>query len=192
MNENLTKRQIQAQNTYRKIYNIAIELIEKKGFDNITIAEICKEANVSVGSFYNYFESKYEILNEIFKLADEYFSTTVLSNLQEGTTQDKIIKFFEYYGDYNIDRGIDFVKQLYVGKNNLFTTKGRPMQTVLKSIIEEGQKNKEISTDMTSDQIVRFLFITARGIIYDWCLHDGEYDLIATINDYIKRIVYTL
>lgn len=192
MNENLTRRQIQAQNTYRKIYNIAIELIEKKGFDNITIAEICKEANVSVGSFYNYFESKYEILNEIFKLADEYFSTTVLSNLQEGTTQDKIIKFFEYYGEYNVDRGIDFVKQLYVGKNNLFTTKGRPMQTVLKSIVEEGQKNEEISTDMTPDEIVRLLFITVRGIVYDWCLHDGEYDLIDTINDYIKRIVYTL
>ncbi len=192
MNENLTKRQIQAQNTHRKIYNIAIELIEKKGFHNITIAEICKEANVSVGSFYNYFESKYEILNEIFKLADEYFSTTVLSNLQEGTTYDKIIKFFEYYGNYNVDRGVDFIKQLYVGKNNLFTTKGRPMQTVLKSIIEEGQESKEISTDMTSDEIVRLLFITVRGIIYDWCLHDGKYDLTDTISDYIKRIVYTL
>ena len=192
MDKKLTKRQIQAQNTYKKIYDVAIELIEKQGFDNITIAEICKEANVSVGSFYNYFESKHDILNEIFKLADEYFSNTVLTNLGQGTAHNKILKFFNYYGDYNASRGVEFVKQLYTGKNNLFTTRGRPMQNVLKSIIEEGQKSGQISINMTSDEIVRLLFVTVRGIVYDWCLHDGEYDLTESINNYIKIIAPTL
>lgn len=192
MKKKLTKRQIQAQNTHDKIYNIAIELIESKGFENITVAEICEAANVSIGSFYNYFKSKHDILDNIFRLADDYFLNVVSHNLKEGSSHEKIIKFFHYYGDYNLDRGIDFVKQLYTGKNNLFATKGRPMQAVLQSIIEEGQSTGEISINMTSEEIVRFLFIAIRGVVYDWCLHDGEYDLLSAIDNYVILLVKIL
>jgi len=188
----LTKRQIQAQNTHDKIYNIAINLIEKKGFENITVAEICKVADVSIGSFYNCFKSKHEILDRIFKLADDYFFTIVSNNLQEGTAHHKIVQFFNYYAEYNVERGIDFVKQLYTGKNNLFTTKGRPMQNVLQSIIETGKKTGELSTDMTSEEAVKFLFVAVRGVVYDWCLHDGAYDLVQAIHNYVKRLVQLL
>jgi len=188
----LTKRQVQAQNTHDKIYNIAIDLIEKKGFENITVAEICKVADVSVGSFYNCFKSKREILDRIFQLADDYFFTVVSDNIHEGTVQDKIIKFFNYYAQYNADRGIDFIKQLYTGKNNLFTTKGRPMQAVLQSIIENGQKTGQVSADMTAEEAVKFLFVAVRGVVYDWCLHDGEYDLTQSIDTYVRRLVRVL
>lgn len=192
MKKKLTKRQIQAQNTHDKIYNIAIELIESKGFENITVAEICEAANVSIGSFYNYFKSKHDILDNIFRLADDYFLNVVSHNLNEGSSHEKIIKFFHYYGDYNLDRGIDFVKQLYTGKNNLFATKGRPMQAVLQKIIEEGQSTGEISIDMTSEEIIKFLFIAIRGVVYDWCLHDGEYDLSSAIDNYVTLLVKLL
>lgn len=189
MKRKLTRRQIQAQNTQDKIYNIAIELIERKGFENITVAEICKAADVAVGSFYHYFKSKHDILDSIFRLADDYFLNVVADNLKEGTTHDKIIEFFHYYGVYNLDRGIDLIKQLYIGKNNLFTTKGRPMQAVLLKIVENGQKTGEISTDMTSEEIVNYLFIAVRGVVFDWCLHDGGYDLLKFIDSYVRRLV---
>ena len=192
MDESLTNRQIQSQNTYNKIYDIAINLITENGFDNITVSQICKAADVSVGSFYNHFKSKYYILNEIFKLADDYFLNLVSKNLNKGTTEEKIIKFFYYYAEYNNERGLDFIKQLYAGKNNLFTTKGRPMQLVLKNIIEEGQDSGEISIDMTSDEIVTYLFIWVRGIVYDWCLHDGKYDLIDAVSKHIKILIKIL
>lgn len=192
MNEKLTSRQIQSQNTYDKIYSIAIELIKKNGFDNITVAEICTAADVSIGSFYNHFKSKYDILNEIFKLADDYFFNVVSTKLNDGNAQDKIIMFFYYYAQYNYDRGLDFIKQLYTGKNNLFTTKGRPMQVVLQSIIEDGQDSGEISIDMTAKEIVRYLFVSVRGVVYDWCLHDGKYDLVDTIHTHVNLLIKTL
>ncbi|QUH26474.1 TetR/AcrR family transcriptional regulator [Serpentinicella alkaliphila] len=188
----LTKRQIQAINTQDKIYKTAVELIEIKGFQNITVEEICKKAGVSVGSFYNSFKSKNEILDTIFKLADDYFLNVVANNIKTGSTQEKIIKYFIYYADYNVDRGIDFVKQLYTVKNNLFATKGRSMQTVLEKIIDEGQNKGEITKDMTPEETVRFLFIAVRGIVYDWCLHNGEYDLTEAVHSYVNRLIKTL
>ncbi|SNS59787.1 transcriptional regulator, TetR family [Anaerovirgula multivorans] len=192
MSTKLTKRQIQAQNTQEKIYRIAIELIEKKGFENITVAEIAKTSGVSVGSFYNCFQSKHDILDKIFKVADDYFLNVVANDLKEGTTQDKIIRFFHYYANYNIDRGLDFVKQLYTVKNNLFATKGRHMQTTLQTIIEEGQKNGDITTSMTSEEIVDYLFIAVRGGVYNWSLHDGQYDLCDFMDKYVALLIKAL
>ena len=93
-NEKLTTRQIQALTTKNKIYKIAIELMEKNGYENIKIEDICKKAKVSVGSFYNYFKSKSDILNEIFKRADNYFESEVIDNLKSINSLDKIIEFF--------------------------------------------------------------------------------------------------
>lgn len=192
MNNNLTKRQIQAQNTQEKLYRTAIDLIEKKGFQNITVAEIAKAAGVSVGSFYNCFSSKHDILDRIFKVADEYFLNVVANDLKEGSTQEKIMRFFFHYADYNVNRGLDFVKQLYTVKNNLFATKGRHMQAVLKAIIEDGKRNGEITTPMTSEEIVDYLFVAVRGAIYNWCLHDGEFDLYNFMDKYVACLIKAL
>lgn len=192
MKKKLTKRQLQAKNTQEKIYNVAIELIEKKGFNNITVAEICNTAGVSIGSFYNYFESKHSILDKIFKVADDFFLNVVANNLKGNTIQEQIVEYFHYYADFNADKGLDFVKQLYTVKNNLFATKGRHMQIVLQDIIEKGQRNGDITTEMTSEEIVDYLFISVRGAIYNWCLHDGAYDLSQFIDKYVERLIKSI
>ena len=190
--EKMTKRQIQAQNTKEKIYRIGVELMEKKGLNNITVEEICKAAGVSIGSFYNCFKSKDEILNEIYKVADDYFLNVVANDMKDGSTNDKIVRFFCYYADYNVHRGLDFIKYLYNPRNTMFIKKGRHMQMVLQNIVEEGQKQGEIPTVMLPEEIVEYFFIAARGIIYDWCLHDGQYDLVEFTKNYIRRLIKVL
>jgi len=187
--QELTNRQMQALTTKNKIYNIAVELLEKNGYENIKIEDICKKAKVSVGSFYNYFESKSDILNEIFKRADDYFEFEVIDNLNSVNSLDKIVEFFNYYANYNEIVGIDAMKQLYKFNNKLFIAEGRYMQNSLENIISKGQSKGEISKDMTVDEISKYLFIAARGIAYDWCLHDGEYDIKEFMDNYFKQLV---
>ena len=59
-----------------------IELIDKRRFDDITVADISEKSEVSVGAFYHYFSSKNDILAEIFNQVDEHFSTVVISGLK--------------------------------------------------------------------------------------------------------------
>jgi hypothetical protein len=187
--QKLTNRQVQALTTKNKIYNIAVEMMEKNGYENIKIEDICKKAEVSVGSFYNYFESKSDILNEIFKRADNYFEFEVIENLKSTNSLDKIVEFFTYYAKYNEIVGIDAMKQLYKFNNKLFITEGRYMQNSLEDIISKGQSMVEISKNMSVDEISKYLFIAARGIAYDWCLHDGNYDIKEFMNNYFKQLV---
>lgn len=48
-----------------KIKSVAQKLFLQKGFDNVSVEEITKQAGISKGSFYTYFKSKDELLKEI-------------------------------------------------------------------------------------------------------------------------------
>ena len=185
----LTKRQVQAQNTKDLIYKTAIEMMEQKGFQNIRVEEICKAAGVSIGSFYNCFKTKYEILDEVFKKLDNYILQIAPQKLEQGTAVERILAFFEIYADYNVNRGTDFTKQLYGVQNNLFITKGRHLQAVLRNIIEAGQNSGELNNDITADDAVEYLFVAVRGAVYNWCLYDGKFDLIEYVSNYVKKLI---
>ncbi|HHX74209.1 MAG TPA: TetR/AcrR family transcriptional regulator [Firmicutes bacterium] len=192
MEAKLTKRQLQAKKTQDTIYKTAVRLMQSKGFDNITIEEICHKAGVSVGSFYNRFKSKYDVLSAIFQEADNYFLQIVSAQIRQfDSSAEKILHFFKYYGDYNMKSGVDFVKHLFNAQNKMFT-KGRPMQNVLQDIICQGQQAGEIRTDMTPEEISRYLFIAARGAVYDWCQHDGKYDLAAYLVRYMEMMLTSI
>jgi len=185
----LSNRQLQALNTKNRIYKTAIELMDKKEYENIRIDDICKKAGVSVGSFYNCFKSKNDILIEIYIRADAYFLKEVANNLYSLHAIDKVIEYFDYYAKYNIKVGINTMKLLYNSNNKLFISKGRYMQNLLEIIIEKGQEKNEISDEMSPEGMTEYLFIAARGITYNWCLYDGEYDLLEAMNNYMNRLI---
>jgi TetR/AcrR family fatty acid metabolism transcriptional regulator len=186
-----TSRKLQADKTRKEIYRVSIALMDNKGFGNTTIEEISREAGVSVGTFYHYFKSKEDIFFDLYKKADEYFETTVAQKLQAsglpGTEQ--IILYFKYYARYNKKRGFGNITQLYNTKNKFFTVKGRYMQELLKEVIQDGQDRKEISSDMSPEEATEFLFIASRGVVYDWCIHEGTYDLEKKMEAYMKKLV---
>jgi len=187
--EILNSRQLQAQKTKNKLYKISIELLEKRGYEKLKIEDICKKAGVSVGSFYNYFNSKNDILIEIYKRADDYFENEVKNNIKSINSLDKIIEFFDYYGIYNDLVGIEIMKQLYNSNNKIFPQKGRFMQILLQEIILEGQNKNEIISSMTPEAICDYLFIAARGIVFDWCLHDDTYDIKESMHNYLSLLI---
>ncbi len=188
----LTRRQEQALETRNRIYNAAVELMERKGFDNITIAEISRAAGVSIGAFYHYFESKNDILAEIFYRADEYFSTQVAPRLGEKPVPEQILEFFDHYARFNVASGVAMVRQLFNPRVRFFAWEDRPMLALLRELIRKGQERGEIRADMSPEEMVRFLFVVARGVVFDWGLREGSYDLEAMMRRYMERIVATL
>jgi TetR/AcrR family transcriptional regulator, fatty acid metabolism regulator protein len=185
----ITNRKLQALQTQDKLYEIAIKVIGEKGFNNVTIEEITKKAGVSVGTFYNYYNSKNDIYNELYKRADDYFKNEVSHLFKGANTLEHIIKYFNYYVCFSISNGVDTLKHIYNTKNKLFIKKGRYMQTLLQQIVEKGQQDKNISTCMTSEEMTTFLFILVRGMVYDWCLHDSNYDLEERVTSYLRLIL---
>jgi TetR/AcrR family transcriptional regulator, fatty acid metabolism regulator protein len=195
MTRKLTSRQLQAAETKERIFRTAIALFERKGFNEISVAEICQASGVSVGTFYHYFQTKNDVLTKIFRDIDDYFKEVVALEIEQLHSQqirDDILHYFNRYAEYSADRGLDFVKQLYAVENNLFRVKGRYLQVYLADIIKKGQERGELISDMTPEEMVDYLYIAARGVVYHWALHDGNYDLCAYMHFYLDRLLIAL
>ena len=189
-----TSRQLQADRTRTLLYSIAVSLMEKQGFSNTTIEQIATKAGVSIGTFYHYFNSKEEIFYDIFKKADEYFETIVAPALYSADTTgqsvvEQVITFFRYYAHYNLNRGLANITQLYNTKNKIFVKKGRFMQELLMQVLAKGMERGEFSSELSPDEATDYLFVVARGIVYDWCIHEGTYDLEQKMESYMRILL---
>jgi TetR/AcrR family fatty acid metabolism transcriptional regulator len=62
------------------------------------------------------------------------------------------------------------------------------MQELLSQINGDGQAAGEILDDMAPDRITEFMFVAARGVVYDWCIHEGSYNLESKMVEYMNRV----
>lgn len=187
----MNNRSIQAEKTKEKIYNTSIKLFRSKGFEHVTIQDIAKSANVSVGSFYNYYKSKNDILNEQFILADVVFKDFA-NNLQGESAKKKIKAYMLFYIDFVNNHPFDFIKILYTNNNTLFIKEGRAMQTLLDPILEDGIKKGEISVSMSTSEINEYLYQSMRGLVFHWCLYNGSFDLHERADKYLDLLIKSL
>lgn len=187
-----TKRKLQAIETRNRIYAAAIGLMERNGFENITIEQISKAADVSVGAFYHHFGSKNEILDEIFRRADDYFRQHVLDKLSGATAAEKIVSYFDHYARFNAQMGVDHLSALYKTQSRFFINSERLMVTTLKDVVTQGVQSGELTADLSPEEMTDFLYATARGVAYTWCLNDGRFSLRERVGRYIGCQVKSL
>lgn len=185
----VSSRKLQALETKTRIYQTALSLMEKKNYQSITIEEISKSAGVSVGAFYHYFKSKNDIFFEIYQEADRYFEEYVAMELKAAPGQPRILEYFAHYAAYCQRVGLDTVKSLYNPDNKLFIRYDRFMLQLLKQVVNEAQTEQLLTVDLSAQQITEYLLIAARGVVCDWCLHDGLYDLSDMMQQYITRLL---
>lgn len=179
----MTNRQKQAINTKNKIFDITISLISENGYDQVNIEDICKTANVSVGTFYNYYKSKNEVFYEIYTRADHYFKNIVKDKLYKGCTPEGILEYFNYYAIYCEKTGVSMLTQMMNASNSNFIKKGRYLQVLLIQILEEGLRTGALKSDKNAEDLCDYYFMVARGVLFDWCLHNGIYDLCSKMTE---------
>ncbi len=191
MSENKKTRKQQAQETKRHIFDTALELLNQREFEQIKVRDIVKAAQVSIGTFYNYYETKLDVFYETYQLADEYFEETVASLLIQETAYERILCFFSYYARYSCEvTDLSLTKILYNSNNKRFNRPGdRGMRSVLRAQVQYGLDRGELHTDEPAEQVAEFLMIAARGLVYNWCTQDGGYDLPAAMKQFISRLL---
>ncbi|MDR2356338.1 MAG: TetR/AcrR family transcriptional regulator [Clostridiales Family XIII bacterium] len=183
--KNTTSRSLQAKKTKSRIFHCATKLIDQYGYDNVTIEEISKKANVSIGAFYHYYESKSAIFSELYMKIDEYFKNEVASLLVEEDIADNILLFFRHYARYNVERGYKHVRLLFETQNKLFVDKQRFLYVLFKRMLVDGRQSGQLSADYEIEYIEDYLLVLARGVVYDWILKEGEFDLEERMTEYI-------
>lgn len=177
-----TSRQIQAENTKAHILSVAEELLKYKIFDDISIQDICKKADVSVGAFYHHFENKDGIIIELYKDIDKFFTNEVFKSLIDKEPIEAIILYLVKQCEYALNLGKDLVKNVYKAQidngNVFFLSNERGLPKGLKTLIIRAIDEHKIKNDVSAELLANELLIISRGIIYHWCVSNGNVDIL--------------
>jgi len=184
-------RKQQAEATKRHIFDTALELLNQRDFEQIKVRDIVKAAQVSIGTFYKYYETKLDVFYETYQLADEYFEDTVAPLLTQESACQRILCFFNNYARYSCEiTDISLTKILYNSNNKRFNRSGdRGMRSVLQEQIRYGLERGELHAHESETDIAEFLMIAARGLVYNWCTRDGAYPLPESMDHFIAQIL---
>ena len=98
-------------------------------------------------------------------------------------TEEFLVAVNERLSEMIEDRiDIDLLTRLYStqlitkGEKHLLDNK-RLYYKLLRKIVTEGQKNGELSVEMSVNEIVKLYAMCERSLLYDWCLCNGDYSL---------------
>lgn len=185
MSKALTKRQIQAAETKNKILTKALLLIAKNGYDNTSIQEICNSAEVSTGAFYHHFKSKENIIIESYKQFDVKALEYSTNNLSDKSPLEKIQKIVLFQISYAKMMSLDTMRQFYRSQltsgREFFISNQRQYPKILINYLSEAQLANVLSNKLTPEEQSRYILRLARGTIYDWCAHNGTFDMESEI-----------
>ncbi|MGL4655458.1 MAG: TetR/AcrR family transcriptional regulator [Sarcina sp.] len=203
-------RKEKAQLTKKKIFETAVRLINEKGYDNVTISEICKEAEVGKGTFYVHFEAKEDILKETYysdmsSYVLKNFDDFILNEYKEyseknpdKSLKEKIVRFLKSEFMFAEHIGYDLICRVYLtnlsdsinGKNVHF--ENREFLGKLKELVNEGIEQGVFTKFKDVDELIMYIESFARGIMNTWCLAQGKFNLVKKGESFIRVMIEEL
>ena len=174
-------------NTKELILGTALKLMIEKENSIISIREISEASGITIGGIYHYFSNKEEIYDEII---ERYYICYYKFNMDKlrairGNAKEKLhdvmaeiftqkqtgikIETIEDEIDYRIILAI-LTSKGFVHENfqELCESLLNELKEFFTEIVEEGQKNRQIRQDYSTEDIVDSLINMHMGIAYKW------------------------
>ncbi len=175
-----TNRHRQAVATKLRITKAAIALIKERGYDVVTIKDICADAGISIGAFYHHFGSKEDIINVGHAQVDAMLSERI-EGRSPGDWDDDIVAVMRETGRLLTELGWFFISQAYrymLGAADKYTlSRERQVYDLVVGAATRGVEAGGLAPVKTAEAYADDIIRWVRGIIFDWCLREGSYDL---------------
>jgi len=167
------------------LFYSAVRLFHAHGYHNVTIDDIAREANTSKGAFYFHFKSKESVIIEAIREVDSQYQEWYDALSNDNTAIEQILMFANEVLSHAKSFGIIVEKVLYASQirpdnddKRLLSDESRAIFIIFSKIIQRGQDIGELRTDYSADEMTRVVTRWIRSVIYNWCLYNGEYDLV--------------
>lgn len=197
-NRFISAQDTHAQVTREKLLETTIKLVNQHGMQALTIRNICDEAGISTGSFYNLFDGKDDLI--AYHLRDVFTSYKQKAEEQasDRTALERIILIYRFYIDCVLEAGLEFITGFYSSITNPvfnFLEREEEEEFVLGRVrqdLEEGIAAGEVIESLDINEALLRIAIIITGSIYYWCVFDGKVDLTyqadSLLQDYLRTI----
>lgn len=194
----LSRQQQKSKETKERIFRAAKRILQKKGYEELSIKNICEEAGVSNGSFYHHFKTKDDLLS--YYIEDQPNINPDLLDLPKNADEAKIAIIHVYlnYVEYCRELGVEFMSGYYDTKNQALnpairTERPYPIVTV-QTYVEKAVREGIIRIDVDIDEFTTDIRMIVIGNVFEWCLRNGEADfegnMRRSLGKYLDSTVY--
>ena len=169
--------------TKKNIVSAAWRLFYEQCYDDTTVDEIIRASGTSKGTFYHYFKGKDALLTSLSELFDNKYEELIQEMPEEMGNVEKLLYLNQaLFGMIETSVSRELLASMY---SSQLVTKGekhlldqnRIYYRLLNELIAKGQRDGELTTRMSANEIAKIYALCERALLYDWCICNGEYSL---------------
>lgn len=158
----LSVRKSQKEATRQRVLDAARDLFETQGYEETTVREIARRAEVAVGSVFTTFASKGDILSQVMadRLEELYAELDRVAPHLRGNVADRLRSLFAIHFAFETRRTKLFLAHIAAAYDWTLGPSTRPygknprLRQVIKDCLAEGVARGEIGADQDLDLIV--------------------------------------
>ena len=171
----------------QKLMDTACRLWQEKGYDAVSVTQICSACGVTKGSFYYYFDSKADILTEAYRsLCDKYQEDALKACMFTDSCIEKIRILLDIYNQAAMEISPQLIRVIIYNippdSSDDKVAKGNPyirpqVYDLILAACRHGQETGEIRNDEPAEQLVEYLFAATTGMMLYWISLKKDFDI---------------
>ncbi|MGN1418479.1 MAG: TetR/AcrR family transcriptional regulator [Acutalibacteraceae bacterium] len=175
------------ENIRQKVLDTLLKLLETKSFNEISLAEVAKEAGISKGTLYYHYKTKGEIF---FDLTDRYLSEqwndfiNWTENKEKDTSIHRLVKYVVERNVANASFRMQLYSEAQLGDEVLRQKLSRRYDEFQHLISEKIAER----TNLDADFLTWTILLLSDGIIIQTAIGNSEFDMEKYILDGTKYL----
>lgn len=171
----MASQQERKKNTRLKIIAAAKELFEKQGFENSSVEQIFKQANIAKGTFYKHFDTKLDVFIALEKENSRHMTRPILQDIANGADVFPILEnYMDVLGEWfeareKIAHDIILTQMRKPSHEEEHSDPETSMRGFLYSLITSAQQQKQLRNDLSAYELASMLGGFIVITIINWC-----------------------
>jgi len=163
MHKTTSRRERKKQETRQRLLECAWRLFQERGYDDTTVEEITDAADVAKGTFFNYFQTKEALLDELALWRIDLLGSHVLAadDVPEGAVARIKRMVRAMAAEFSPER--ELPQHLFIARISapIRHESAHRLGSIMHDLVQQGQASGEIRVDVDTGLIARLLITSA-------------------------------
>jgi AcrR family transcriptional regulator len=173
------------------IINKACELFMQKGYNVVTVQEICNACNISKPTFYYHLRSKDEIILNIYDPIVKNLTGHLMNALLADNYWEQLMVIFESLVQESVKFGIDVHRQLFI--SNLNNDYGsfdfrEELTRVAVNLVEKAQQAGQIRNQSPAKALYEASAYAFLGYELTWCIKGEDFKGFEHVRNALEQL----
>lgn len=193
--EGLSRRARKKERTRREIYAAAIALFARRGFDAVSVEQICADADVAKATFFLHFPTKSALLFEFSRVLSAELAARLAGPRKDVAAEVSLM--LDLFSERWLEHGAVMAAMLREflktpGSVLAMEREGRELRGVVESLLRRGQESGALRADVDVRLAAAIFFSTSFAILSGSVFRPGERSPEAIRSQFLTAFLHGL